>query len=168
MSLELLESEDRGFLTWVATMARVPLPTLWVRLLAQGDTALTAAGVQLERLDLSILGSVLRDKVGPTRRLSLPVGGLDALVALDCSGLSLDQLDLRPLPQLRELRCVGNRLVTLELSPSLEILDARSNRLDVLDLRGLTRLVRIDVRDNPLKDLLLGDHPALEQLLRDS
>jgi Leucine-rich repeat (LRR) protein len=164
--LERLESEDRGFLTWIGVMARLPLPELAARL--EVGTTLTPAGTQLETLDLSPLGGLLRERAGPKRKLSLPLGGLDALVALDCTGLDLDELDLRPLRGLKRLRCGKNRLAVLELAghPELEELSCPDNVLDTLDLRGLSALRQADLRGNPLSTLHLGEHPLLTTMER--
>src|SRR4051812_39514977 len=97
MGLDQLEPEDRGFLTWVAAMVRTPLAAFWEGLVGEGRARVTANGSQLERLDLSGIGGKMRQIGGPARALSLPLGGLDALAELDCTGLDLDALDLRPL-----------------------------------------------------------------------
>jgi Leucine-rich repeat (LRR) protein len=152
MHLDQLESEDRGFLTWFAAMARVPLPDLWAQLLAEGAAAV--AGTQLTRLDLRPVVGAVR---AAGRRLSLPLGGLDALQVLDVSDLDLDQLDLRPLRGLREVRCARNRLRELDLSthPELEVLDCSDNQLTRLDLRANPRLREWHTDGNPLESLLL-------------
>lgn len=152
MHLDQLESEDRGFLTWFAAMARVPLPDLWARLVADGAAAVV--GTQLSHLDLRPMTDAVR---AAGRRLSLPLGGLDGLKVLDVSDLDLDQLDLRPLRGLVEIRCARNRLRALDVSthPDLEVLDCSHNQITHLDLRANPKLREWVTDGNPLESLLL-------------
>ncbi|MEQ1505421.1 MAG: DUF4274 domain-containing protein [Myxococcota bacterium] len=187
--LDSLSSADRGFVTWLAGMVHEPVDAVWARITAP-TAATRIAGRHVEALDLTPIGPQLRWAVGPQRSLTLPLGGLDALVELDCSGMELDGLDVRSLVRLRTLRCADNRLRELDLAAlgSLEALDCSGNALMVLDLRanrslrevecagnGLgvlvlppggdgDTLVRLDCSRNQLMVLALGDRPALVEV----
>ena len=181
-SIDALDSADRGFLTLIATLARLPLEALWARIGAEVE------GERLTTLDLSPLGGALR-AAGPDRRLAPPFAGLDALQRLDVTGLGLDSVDVRWLPELRVLRCGDNRLRELDVSANtgLEELDCAGNQLMVLDVRALTALrvlrcasnglgalvlptgeatslVEVDASRNQLMVLELGVQPALVTL----
>ncbi len=169
-SLDALSSTDRGFLTWVAGMAREPLPEVWGRLLESTSTSggTVIDGRHLVSLDLSVLGQALRWAVGEKRPLSMPLHGLEHLRTLDVSGMDLDTLDVRGLPALEELRCADNsRLKELELgeNPRLRVLDASGAGLMVLDLRANAALEEVCCAGNGLAVLVLptsGD--ALREL----
>ncbi|MEZ4235078.1 MAG: hypothetical protein R3F59_02725 [Myxococcota bacterium] len=122
----------------------------------------TRAG-RLVAVDLTPVGPRLRWAAGDTTRLSPPIAGLDALEELDCTGLDLDDLDVRLLGRLRVLRCADNRLRELDLvaSPSLQVLDCARNQLMVLDLRNNPSLREVTCVDNGLGLLVLADpHPG--------
>ncbi|MCA9492939.1 MAG: DUF4274 domain-containing protein [Myxococcales bacterium] len=188
--LAQLSSTDRGFLTWVAGMAREPLDEVWDRLLSASssgsEVGTSVVDGHLVSLDLSPLNLALRWAVGEERRISPPLGGLDRLRALDVSGLGLNALDMASLPALEELRCADNRLQELDLTANrvLRRLDCSGNELMVLDLRdnvaleevvcagnGLGVLVlppesgpmrQLDCSRNQLMVLELGDRPSIE------
>lgn len=168
-ALNALSSADRGFVTWLATMVREPVESVWTRLLGDAPAADGAGahgtrfeGRHIVRLDLTAIGPQLRWVVGDGRRLSLPVAGLDHVVELDCSGLDLDALDVRLMPQLRVLRCADNRLRELDVSPctGLEVLDCARNALMVLDLRANAALRELQCGDNGLGVLVLPEPRA--------
>jgi Leucine-rich repeat (LRR) protein len=166
MDLDGLSSTYRGFVTWVAGMARRPLEEVWAQLVADGRTRLSPDGRHVVALDLSPVGGAIRLAVGPKRRLTLPLGGLEHVLELDLGGLDIDQLDLRVLPQLRELRARGNRLRELDLSgnPALERLDVGDNALLVLDLRANPALREVRCDGNALGALVLPETGSIERL----
>ncbi len=174
MGLDALDSADRGFLTWVAAMAREPLPDLWSRLVDADAVAWAhgehheghAHGAHLTRLDLSPIGDQLRERVGDERQLTLPLAGLEKLVHLDVCGLQLDALDLAGLPALEVLHCGHNRLKELELTkvPKLRELRCSGNDLMVLDVRGMSSLELVDASGNKVASALLEGVPSLRGL----
>lgn len=148
-------------MTWLAAMVREPIESVWGRLHSPVSST-KVDGEQIVALDLSVLGTAMRAVAGPQRRLSLPVAGLDGVTELDCSGLDLDTLDVRALPNLRVLRCSNNRLRELDLSqcPKLEVLECQGNALMLLDLRTNARLREVDCSGNGLGALVLPDDAA--------
>lgn len=129
-----------------------------------GDRCLSEEEIRAaEKIDLS----------GETQIKSLRgVEYFTALKELDCTGLQLQELDLRSNSQLVTLRVPGNKLSRLDLSsnPLLEYLDCAGsaltslslaessalqylncsgNQLDVLDLTGLTALQYLDCSVSP-------------------
>jgi len=167
-ALDTLSSTDRGFVTWVAAMVRQPIEDVWEQLLAtvQHGPGTTVEHGHLVTLDLTPIGPNMRYAAGDARRLSLPLGGLEALRGLDCTGLDVDVLDLRSLPNLRSLRCANNRIKELDLalSAKLEHLDCSGNLLMLLDLRPAPVLREVDCSGNGLAALVLGEGSALRTL----
>jgi Leucine-rich repeat (LRR) protein len=164
-SLDRLSSADRGFVTWLAGMVREPIESVWGRLHSPVSST-KIDGEQIVSLDLSVIGAAMRAVVGPQRKLSLPVAGLDGVTELDCSGLDLDMLDVRALPNLRLLRCANNRLRELDLTqcPRLEVLECQGNAMMVLDLRANPSLREVDCSGNGLGALVLPSPSRLVEL----
>jgi len=158
---------DRGFLTWVATRAAMPVEALWERLIGtvHDGPGTRLEGGRLVTLDLSVIGPALRDAVGEAAMLSPPLYGLDHLTYLDCSGVGFDRLDVSGLPRLTELRCADNRLRHLDLGPAgLEVLDCSGNQLMVLDPRPCPELRVLRCSGNGLGALVLAEGTALTHL----
>ncbi|MEO0600743.1 MAG: hypothetical protein AAF211_04860, partial [Myxococcota bacterium] len=155
--LQDLDEADRGFLTWLTAMVRMPMEALLdtIRVDVERD--------RIRTLDLSPLGPRVADRPRP---LAPPFAGLDGLARLDCSGLRLPRLDLTHLPTLRHLRCADNALRELDLTATrdLETLDCTGNQLMTLDLRGLTVLREVHCGENALAMLALDAGSALVQL----
>jgi Leucine-rich repeat (LRR) protein len=164
-SLDGLSSADRGFVTWLAGMVREPIESVWGRLHSPVSST-KVDGEQIVSLDLSVIGAAMRAVVGPQRKLSLPVAGLEGVLELDCSGLDLDVLDVRALPNLRLLRCANNRLRELDLTqcPKLEVLECQGNAMMVLDLRANPSLREVDCSGNGLGALVLPSPSRLLEL----
>lgn len=160
-ALDTLSSTDRGFVTWVATMLREPVEATWETLCGAGTTV---SGSRIATLDLTPLGRSLRERLGP-RPLQLPLAGLVAS-EIDVSGLDLDVLDVRLLPDLRALRCADNRLPALDLSQSRSLveLDVTGNRLMTLELGELRALRSVACAGNGLAVLVVADGGELEVL----
>jgi Leucine-rich repeat (LRR) protein len=152
-SLDGLSSTDRGFVTWVAGMLREPVEQLWATLCAAGTRV---DGKRIVAIDLSPVGCGLRERLGP-RALQLPLAGLVA-TELDLSGLDLDTLDVRLLPQLEVLRCADNRIPALDLSENraLRSLDVTGNRLMTLELGAQTALEELRCAGNGLAVLVVA------------
>ncbi|MEN0068207.1 MAG: DUF4274 domain-containing protein [Myxococcota bacterium] len=155
--LEDLDPADRGFLTWLSAVVRLPLDDLLqtIGVVAEAD--------RIRELDLSPLGPHIADRPRP---LDPPFAGLDGLRRLDCSGLQLPKLDLRSLGPLRHLRCADNALRELDVSAmsELESLDCSGNALMTLDLRGLGALRDVTCRENGLAMLLMDEAVTLHRL----
>ncbi len=155
--LQDLDEADRGFLTWLGAMVRLRIDELvqTIGVVAEGD--------RIRELDLSPLAPRL---AGRPRPLAPPFAGLDGLVRLDCSGLSLPKLDLTHLTTLRHLACASNALRALDLGPvrDLETLDCSGNQLMMLDLRGLASLREVSCEENALAMLALDARSPLVHL----
>jgi Leucine-rich repeat (LRR) protein len=159
--LDTLSSTDRGFVTWVAGMLREPVEALWASLCAANTRV---EGHRIVALDLTPIGRALRDRLGP-RALQLPMAGL-VVTELDVSGLDLDVLDVRLLPQLRTLRCADNRIQAIDLSQNaaLQVFDCTGNRLMLLELPQGCALEELRCAGNPLAVLTLPASGALRVL----
>lgn len=155
--LHALDEADRGFLTWLAAMVRLPIDDLL------GTIEVVAEDERIRQLDLSALAPRVADRRQP---LAPPFAGLDGLVRLDCTGLGLRRLDLTHLPTLEHLRCGDNGLRELDLSniPALQTLDCSANALMTLDLRGLPALREVSCRENAIAILTVEPTAALLRL----
>lgn len=95
---------------------------------------------------------------------TLSVERADSLEHLICA---IEKLDLKPFPNLRELRCLDMRAITsLDLSgvPKLLELNCESNLIKNMDLRLVPRLRKLNCSDNDMQELILPDLPDLVEL----
>lgn len=155
MTLDTLHDNDRRVLIDLAArLAQAPQEVL-DRLTAAGDARVE--GGRLVTLSLANLGLVASE---------LRMDGLDALVALDVSGLGLEALGVDGLHRLAALRCADNRLPHLDVRgcPALERLTCSGNRLLVLDLRSNPMLRELDCAGNQLSGFLFPEVSRLEIL----
>ena len=95
---------------------------------------------------------------------TLAVERADSLEHLNCA---IEKLDLKPFPNLRELRCLDMRAITsLDLSgvPKLLELDCQSNLIRNLDLSLVPKLRKLNCSDNDMRELILPSLPDLVEL----
>lgn len=87
--------------------------------------------------------------------------------ALECLICAIEKLDLRPFPNLRELRCLDQRAITgLDLigASNLVELDCQSNLIKNLDLSPVPKLRKLNCSDNDMRELILPSLPELVEL----
>ncbi|MCR5087740.1 MAG: leucine-rich repeat domain-containing protein [Lachnospiraceae bacterium] len=118
------------------------------------------------------------------RECGIPALDLSSNLAMEqllCSGNPLTQLDVSMLPELTTLICEGRNeeenylestretkgLTRLALGnqPKLTELICRQNRLEILDVRGLTGLEVLDCSDNRISELPVGGLKELRTLV---
>ena len=104
--------------------------------------------------------------IGPDVLDFIPDNLKPQLVDLACSANNLISLDLSKYVGLRSLNCDENELTQLDLSSctKLEHLNCYGNQLDSLDVSGCTELFNLICSDNKLKDINLKGLVNLKDL----
>lgn len=97
---------------------------------------------------------------------SLDVSALTRLTYLDCSGNSLKSLDVSKLIDLTELCCYNNGLETLSLptTSALTYLQCYNNALTALDVSKQTELINLTCYNNQMTALDITQNTVLEEL----
>ncbi len=89
---------------------------------------------------------------------------MPALSYLYCNNNELEELDLSEFPNLYNLYCTGNRIISLVLGEKLTYVNCSSNALTTLDASKAVNLVSLYCNKNALTELVLSNHPKLKTL----
>lgn len=90
---------------------------------------------------------------------------MPSLKTLNCVGNRLTGLDPELFPSLVELCCRDNQITEIdpEAWPSLEVLDCSENPIRTIDVSSTTRLKTLRCYDTPISELVIG--PSIEVLI---
>ena len=118
---------------------------------------------KLKSLDVSGMTSLELLDCAPSGVETLNVSGCTNLETLYCYYTDITSLNISTCTNLINLDCSYCLLTSLDVSSCkhLEELDCYENNISSLDLRGLENLSHLDVSANPVKNIYIGDSPAL-------
>lgn len=113
----------------------------------------------LTALDLSANGRLKIVEVSNNQLSNLRLYPTNAIEKLICGGNKLEKLNLSRQRQLKELGCWNNQLSKLDLSTNAELtkLWCANNQLTRIDLSNNPKLIYVDLRGNPLVEIIVAD-----------
>lgn len=117
---------------------------------------LSLFGNQIVNADLSKLTNLKHLNLAKNKLMHLDITGLSQLEALYLFKNELTTINFEGLSSLKKMRIMQNKLSKLDISPLLSLSEAYlwDNQLEDLQITGLSKLVFLDVKQNPMPDEL--------------
>lgn len=117
---------------------------------------LSLFGNEIRNADLRKLTNLKHINLAKNQLINLKVTGLSQLEALYLFKNELTSISFEGLGALQKMRIMQNKLNKLDISPlaSLEEAYLWDNQLEDLQITGLSKLVFLDVKQNPMPDEL--------------
>ena len=131
---------------------------------AGGLTSFGCSSCGLKSLDVSECGDLVSLNFSRNQVTHVSFHGTDLLEVIDCHDNWLEEMDLYPLLELKELSCHSNRLKSLDVTRSrkLSSLQCNDNEIEVIALTGLAELASLYCHYNRLSFLDLRPCAAMK------